>query len=50
MTDDASISSVTSAIRFRSFDEVGAASGFAQFGRREPLWADASEITKHSGL
>lgn len=50
MTDDASISSLNSAVRFRSLDEVGATSWFAQFGRREPLWADASEITKHSGL
>ena len=50
MTDDASIASVNSAVRFRSLDEVGAASGFAQLGRREPLRADASELTKPSGL
>ena len=50
MTDDVSISSVNSAVRFRSLDEVGATSWFAQFGRREPLWADASELTKPSGL
>jgi hypothetical protein len=49
MTDDASIASVNSAVRLRSLDEVGATSGFAQFGRREPLWPDASEIIKHSG-
>jgi hypothetical protein len=50
MTDDVSISSVNSAVRFHSLDEVGATSWFAQFGRREPLWADASELTKHPGL
>jgi hypothetical protein len=50
MTDDVPISSLSSAVRFRSLDEVGTTSWFAQFGHREPLWADASEITKHSGL
>jgi hypothetical protein len=50
MTDDVSISSVNSAVRFRSLEDVGAASGFAKFGRRKPLWADASELTKPSGL
>jgi len=49
MTDDVSISSVNSAVRLRSFDEVGATSWFAQFGRRETLRVDASELTKHSG-
>jgi 2-iminoacetate synthase ThiH len=49
MTDDASIASVNSAVRFRSLDEIGATSGFAQVGRREPLWPDASELTKPSG-
>ena len=39
-----------SAVRFRSFGEIGATSWFAQFGRRRPLWADASTITKPSGL
>jgi hypothetical protein len=50
MTDDVSISSLNFAVRFRSFGEVGATSWFAQFARHEPLWADASEITKQSGL
>jgi hypothetical protein len=50
MTDDVSISSLNSAVRFRSFGEIGATSWFAQFGRRRPLWADASTITKPSGL
>jgi hypothetical protein len=50
MTDDVPISSLSSAVRFRSLDEVGTTSWFAQFEHREPLWADASEITKHSGL
>jgi hypothetical protein len=50
MTDDVSMSSLNSAVRFRPLDEVGDTSWFAQFGRREPLCADASEIAKHSGL
>src|SRR5580693_2322842 len=48
MTDDASISSLNSAVRCRSLDEVGATSWFTQFGRHEPLWADAREITRRS--
>jgi hypothetical protein len=50
MTDDVPISYVTSAVRCHSLDEVGATSWFAQFGRREALRADASELTKPSGL
>ena len=50
MTDDVPIPYVNSAVRCHSLDEVGATSWFAQFGRREPLMADASELTKHSGL
>jgi hypothetical protein len=50
MTDDVSISSLNSAVRFRSFGEIGATSWFAQFGRRRPLWADGSAITQPSGL
>jgi hypothetical protein len=50
MTDDVSISSLNSAVRFRSRDEVGAASSCAQFGRFKLLCAAASEITRHSGF
>ena len=50
MTDDVPIPYVNSAVRCHSLDEVGATSWFAQFGRREPLRADASELTKPSGL
>jgi hypothetical protein len=50
MTDDVSISSLNSAVRFHSRDEVGATSSSAQFGRFKLLWAAASETTRHSGF
>jgi hypothetical protein len=50
MTDDVSISSLNSAVRFRSPDPVGATSWFAEFKRREPLYAAATKTTKHSRL
>jgi hypothetical protein len=47
MTDDVSISSLNSIVRFRSPYQVDPPSRFAQF---EPFWTDARAITQQTGL